>query len=164
MQQTLVELYRYTEWADNTLLAAARTLDPIELDRPHESATFNTIRANLVHSMGAQRIWLARWTGSPVPKFPDPDEYPDLELFNADWDAVHARLIDFAGSVEDARLEAIFDYQDSRGNPYSNPLGMLLMHVVVHSMDHRVTCSAFCALAGADPGDLNIVTYLRRKI
>jgi len=164
MQQTLIELYRYTEWADNTLLDAARKLDPVELDRPHDSPTFNTIRANLVHSMGAQRIWLARWTGSPIPKFPDADEYPDLENLKADWDALHARLIEFAGSVEEARLDMPLDYQDSRGNPYHHPLGMLLMHLAVHSMDHRVTCSAFCALAGSDPGDLNILTYLRRKI
>lgn len=157
----LAKAFHYTTWADNLLLEAAGKLDPAILDKEFPSPSINTIRGALVHMLGAHMVWLSRLQGIPR-GFPPLTDYPTLAAIKADWDTVHAQLETYIGGMDDATLASKLTYRTSDGTEHTNTVSLLVLHIINHGMDHRVACSAFCALSGSDPGDLNILTYLRK--
>jgi uncharacterized damage-inducible protein DinB len=48
-----------------------------------------------------------------------------------------------------------------RGNPWRQPLGQLVLHVVNHGTHHRGQVSAFLRMMGHVPPKLDLVTYYR---
>jgi uncharacterized damage-inducible protein DinB len=63
---TLLAHLDYTAWASRRLVDAAAQLTPEELTRDFETSD-HSVLGTLVHVFAADRIWLSRVTGSPVP-------------------------------------------------------------------------------------------------
>src|SRR5437899_12075137 len=60
-------LYEYNEWANNHVLEAASALTEEEFSE-RRGASFESVEGNLAHVMGAQVVWLERWTGGAKPR------------------------------------------------------------------------------------------------
>lgn len=60
-------LYAYNEWANGHVLGAASRLTEDEFSRK-QGASFDSVEGNLAHIVGAQIVWLQRWTGGSNPK------------------------------------------------------------------------------------------------
>jgi uncharacterized damage-inducible protein DinB len=163
LTENFVELMRYNTWADQTLLNAALKLAPAEWDVVRTSPSLNTIRENLVHTMAVQEAWLLRFQGVSPTHFAGASDYPDRDAFAAKWAEVHQRIEATAATLNDATMTESITYKNIAGIEFTHAKFLVLQHIIIHSMDHRITCSAFCALAGSDPGDLNLLTYLRQQ-
>ncbi len=140
-------LYEYNEWANNHVLEAASVLMEDEFSR-NQGASFESIEGNLAHIMGAQVVWLDRWTrGSntrPVLEF---QKTRGLSAMREAFAKSHDGLRAFVSSLSDDRLDEILAYRDSAGRPHERVLWQLMAHVVNHGTHHRAeTAMAMAAL------------------
>jgi uncharacterized damage-inducible protein DinB len=152
----LRRLVAYNQWADERVLAAIDGLPAEELDRPRE-AYFGTIAANLGHILGAQRRWLARWNGEPLPA----DEAIGVPWREA-YAETHARLRAYVAGLSDAEADRVLRYQDMSGNARELVLADAISHVVNHGTAHRAETGLLLERLGRSPGDLDYAAFCYR--
>ena len=151
----LRRLIDYNQWADERILTALDGLSPEDLVHPRE-AYFGSIAQNLRHTVGAQRIWLARWKGTTPPYG---------EEFSRPWREVyaetHAALRAFVAGLSDKTAGEILRFSDSRGVAQEVPLDQLITHVVNHGTAHRAETGLLLERLGRSPGDLDYIYFCR---
>jgi len=151
----------YTTWASKRLLAAAATLSPEELSRDFKTAD-HSILGTLAHIYAADRVWLARFTGAPGgPFITDADR--SLAVLQSDWPALLERWRQWAQPLTDEATQQILSFKDTKGNPYSEPVWQLILHVVNHGSHHRGQVSGFLRALGHTPPPLDLVAYYRDR-
>jgi uncharacterized damage-inducible protein DinB len=151
----------YTTWASRRLVDAAARLTPEELTRDFQTADRSVLRS-LAHVFAADRIWLARLTQAPTPQFITEEDY-SLSVLQNDWPALLDRWQQWAADLTDESAQAIVAYKDMKGNPYSQPLWQLVLHVVNHGTHHRGQVSGFLRVMGHSPPPLDLVFYYREQ-
>ena len=152
-------LYEYNEWANNHVLDAAAALTEDEFSHK-QGASFESVEGNLAHIMGAQVIWLERWTGGsntrPVLEF---QKTRGLSTIREAFAESHDRLRAFVSSLIDDRLDEILAYKDSAGRPHERVIWKLMAHVVNHGTHHRAETGMLLERIGRSPGDMDYVYY-----
>lgn len=154
---TLKKLVAYNQWANEKILTAIDGMTAAELARPVD-AYIGSLAKNLQHILGAQRVWLARWTDKTPPKLDTPitESWPDA------YAATHGELRAFVDPLGDGDFDRVVNYKDSRGNPFAVPLSQLVTHVVNHGTAHRAETGMWLERIGRSPGDLDFVYYYLR--
>lgn len=125
----------YTAWASGLLVEAAGGLTGEEPTRDFGTAD-KSVLGTLVHVFAADRLWLARLKGEPANTYPTEADYQPTVLQN-DWPPLYQRWKEWADGPTDEAAQAEVSYSDMRGNPWRQPLGQLVLHVVNHG-----TCAA----------------------
>lgn len=149
----------YSAWASRRLVDAASRLSPAELSRDFQTAD-RSILGTLVHLYAADRLWLSRLNGGPHPGFvTDADRH--LAVLENDWPALYQRWKDWARGITPESAVASVSYNDMRGNPWSQALWQLILHVVNHGTHHRGQVSGFLRSLGHPPPPLDLVVYYR---
>jgi len=149
----------YTAWASGLLVEAAGGLTQEELTRDFGTADKSVV-GTLVHVFAADRLWLARLKGEPANTFLTKADY-HLSVLQNDWPALYRRWKEWAGGLTDEAAQAELSYTDMRGNPWRQPLGQLVLHVVNHGTHHRGQVSGFLRTMGHVPPKLDMVFYYR---
>jgi uncharacterized damage-inducible protein DinB len=148
-------LYEYNEWANNHVLEAAARLTGEELSRK-QGASFESVEGNLAHIVGAQIVWLQRWTGGanakPVMEF---QKMRGLPLIREAFEKSHSELRSFLASLTEERLDQVLAYRDSAGNPYKRVMWQLMSHVVNHGTHHRAETAMAMGLLGKTMRELD---------
>lgn len=152
----LRHLVAYNQWADERILGAIEGLSPEERARPRE-AYFGSLDQNLRHTVGAQRIWLARWRGE-APRYNEAFTRPWREVYGE----THAGLRAFVEGLSEQAADSPWRYQDSRGVTHEIPLGRAITHVVNHGTAHRAETGLLLERLGRSPGDLDYVVFCRQ--
>jgi uncharacterized damage-inducible protein DinB len=150
----------YTQWATQRLLDAAAELTPEELNRDFGTSE-HSVLGTLVHTFGADRIWLWRLTGGTNPGFIS-DADRSLAVLQSDWPAVLERWRLWAANLTDEAADVALDYKDMKGNPYRQPIWQLVLHVVNHGTHHRGQVSGFLRAMGRTPPPLDLVVFYRQ--
>jgi uncharacterized damage-inducible protein DinB len=151
----------YSAWASQRLVYAASRLSPEELTRDFATAD-HSVLDTLVHLYAADRLWLARLQGSPHPGFVSPADR-NLAVLQNDWPATYQRWKEWASGITPESAEAVVSYTDLRGNPWSQPLWKLILHVVNHDTHHRGQVSGFLRAMGHVPPPIDLVLYFRDR-
>ncbi len=151
----------YTAWASKRLVDTAATLPKEELTRDFQTAD-HSILGTLVHVYAADRIWLARVTGAPPAPFVTDADHSLSVLVN-DWPALHERWRKWGAALTDASGETMVSYKDTKGNPYTQPLWQIVLHVVNHGTHHRGQVSGFLRSLGHTPPPLDLAAYFRSQ-
>ena len=149
----------YTAWASGLLVEAAGRLTYAELTRDFGTAD-KSVLGTLVHVFGADRVWLARLKGEPASAFLTDADYR-LTVLQNDWPALYRRWKEWADGLTDEAAQAEVSYTDLRGNPWRQPLGQLVLHVVNHGTHHRGQVSGFLRSMGHVPPKLDLAGYYR---
>jgi uncharacterized damage-inducible protein DinB len=149
----LRRLVAYNQWADERILGAIDGLPSEELTRPRE-AYFGSIAGNLRHTMGAQRIWLARWNGE-APRYDEPVTAPWREAYAE----THAAVRAYVAGLSDADAERVVRYTDLRGNAREIALAHAITHLVNHGTAHRAETGLLLERLGRSPGDLDYTVF-----
>ncbi|MFN7945292.1 MAG: DinB family protein [Blastocatellia bacterium] len=152
-------LYAYTNWASHKVLDAAAQLSPEEQQR-ETGASHSSIHGTLVHTMSAEWIWLERWKGTSPPGLWKGAEFADLAAIRTRWEQLEADRQQFIEGLTDQALAEAINYRDTKGNPYSMPLGLLMQHVVNHSTLHRGQLVVMLRQAGVQPPATDLLYYL----
>lgn len=151
----------YTTWATRRLVGAAAQLPPEELTHDFKTAD-RSVLGTLVHVYAADRIWLARLTQAPSGPFVTDADYR-LSVLQEDWPALHARWQQWAGALTDEAAHANLAYKDTKGNPYTQPVWQVVLHVVNHGTHHRGQAAGFLRTLGRTPPPLDLAAYYREQ-
>jgi uncharacterized damage-inducible protein DinB len=148
-------LYDYYYWANGRVLEAATRITAEQFAAPAPVPS-GSLRGTLVHILGAERSWLARWEGrSPAPRPPDDDGLTVASL-TARWRESEAAVRAYLTGLADDALDRDFRYTRSNGETRVRPLWHMLVHVVNHGTQHRSEAAVLLTMYGASPGDLDL--------
>ncbi len=67
----------------------------------------------------------------------------------------------FVDSLTDERLNAPFQYKNTRGEKLQNILWQAMAHVVNHGTQHRSEAAAMLTEFNHSPGDIDLIMFLR---
>jgi uncharacterized damage-inducible protein DinB len=152
-------LYEYNEWANNHVLDAAARLTDEEFPRK-QGTSFESVEGNLAHIVGAQIVWLQRWTGGANPKpVLEFQKMRGLPSIREAFEKSHAEQRSFLASLTEARLEQVQAYRDSAGNPYERVMWQLMSHVVNHGTHHRAETAMAMAALGKPMRELDYLYF-----
>jgi uncharacterized damage-inducible protein DinB len=144
------KLFEYNEWASReimTALKAAHHVPPSALKR-------------LAHVIRAERLWIAR-----LEQKKGPVVWPELSLVECEQElAALPDLWDkFFDGMTTERLSARVNYVNTKGEPWTNTVEDILMHVILHSAYHRGQIAADIRGAGSEPANTDYIHAIRQS-
>jgi uncharacterized damage-inducible protein DinB len=152
-------MYDYHTWANERIMAKVAELTPEQYVAPG-SASFSSVRDTLVHTFWAQALWLSRWQGGPNFPWYDPNDYPDLATLRAAWGRTDAETHAFVAALDEAALNTVIHYRNSREEPMAYPLWQIMLHQVNHGTQHRSEVAVLLTEYGHSPGWMDLNIYL----
>jgi len=156
-------LYDYHRWANRRLFAVATALGEELASRDVGTQfSYSTIGRMFGHLYGADRIWLARWTGASLTTIPGA-EYPTLASIRPPWDDLEREQQAFLEALAPDDLERVIEYRNMAGKPLKAPLWPLLQHVANHATHHRSEIATMMTMISGSPPDTGINSYLLVK-
>ncbi len=159
MQSILEELFRFNAWANGRVLGLGEKLSDTELDASRELG-LGSLRNTMFHLLAAEEIWLERWQGRPRRPFPVDAAGATVGEIRTRLGAVDRERAAMIRAAGDEGLRRSCNYQDARGNDWSNPLGELMLHVANHGVHHRAQALHFLKHCGHKvPGGLDYVFF-----
>ena len=161
MKDYLRLLYDYNAWANHRVLDTCAALTAAQFTAGEGSSTAQpSIRDTLVHTMGAQAVWLARWQGISGVTLPSPRDFPALADIRRHWDDVEARARAYVAAADETALRETLHYLNRRGEPFQYPRWQTMVHQVNHGTQHRAEIAALLTALRQSPGDLDLLVYL----
>jgi uncharacterized damage-inducible protein DinB len=156
------ELYGYTHWADQRVLAAAGKLEPEKFIRPMGNS-FSSVRDTLAHVLSGEWIWLERWQGRYPTELLNPADFPTVQSLDVRWKTVRQDYEGFIQALTAQRLAEDLAYLNRAGQRYSYPLWQQMVHVVNHSTYHRGQITTLLRQLCAEPVVTDFLVYYDEK-
>lgn len=156
-------LYAYNDRANRMVLDAAAELSEAELRATRAGLVEKCLLGSLAHVLGAELVWLSRWRGEPLPMVPGAADFASFAALRERWEPHAASLLAFIDGLTDEDVRETFEYANTRGDRFANPLFELLAHVVNHGTQFRGEAAAVLSALGHSPGDLDLLAYLRSR-
>ncbi len=152
-------LFAYQRWARERVLDTAEGTPGEQFAAP-AGLTRASLRATLVHIAWAEWLWLQRFEGSSPSLRWQEEEFPTLEDLRDRWRETEERLESFVLLQDEAALQRIVRYTNTKGKEFAFPLWQLLAHVVNHGTNHRSEAAVILTELGRSPGDLDLNAYM----
>ena len=155
-------LARYNVWANARLLDAAARMG--EDYHAATGAFFGSMHGTLNHILVADRIWMHRFTGEgPTHDRLDAKPYGDLEGMRLARENEDRRILDWAGTLDDAALTGTFTYArvSEPGAPITQRLAPALTHLFNHQTHHRGQAHAILTTLGHEAPAMDLVFFSR---
>ena len=165
MQHEAIQLlFAYNTWANTRILAAAEGLSAAQYTAEVPGLSHGSIRATLVHALGAEIIWRRRCVEgvSPMALLRAAD-VPTFAALRQRWLIEDILLREGVARLTDEALAAPLAYQTTRGAPMEDVLWQILAHVVNHGTQHRAEAAVALTAFGRSPGDVDLIVYLRES-
>lgn len=161
MKEYIEFLYKYNAWANQRILDTCEQLTQEEFLHGHGSSTADpSIRDTLVHTMGAQEIWLARWGGVSPTRLLEPNDFGTLHLVREYWEQMEHHTKGFVDRVEENVLLDMMNYSNTRGKPFAYPRWQTMVHQVNHATQHRSEIAHLLTQMDHSPGDLDLLLFM----
>jgi uncharacterized damage-inducible protein DinB len=155
-------LYDYNYWAHRKVWGCAMTLSEEAFTRDL-AYSMRSIRGQLVHTMGAERLWFARMRGVMPTTMAKEDEFSTRDLIRHEWDLVEHDIRVYLQSVTNEMLTQPFRYQTMKGDAHEQPMWQILLHVLNHATDHRAQTLAMLHQLGAPTVEQDMIYYFRER-
>jgi len=156
------KLYRYHLWRVERLTGLLQTLPPSVWDAP-VTGSFASLRAVVVHTHWAERLWLSRFWGGAAP--PKPDELQtqlaDHQALCAAWRRSSGDILAYLSALTEETVVQPLLYHDQGGNPHEMRKIDLLYHVVDHCTYHCGQIITILRTLSVEPVPTSFVVYLR---
>ena len=156
------DLLLYMLWADRTTLRAVREVTPEHLRR-EAGVSFGSLFGTMVHILGSQRRWLARFQGHAPAHIPVPDDFPDLISWIHAWEETASEIEAFLASLTDEQLAASLTWTDSEGATVTRPLWQPVLHLVNHCSYHRGQIVSLLRQMGYQPPSTDLIRYFGER-
>ncbi|MBV7332617.1 DinB family protein [Chloroflexi bacterium TSY] len=156
-------LFEYNYWASAKILLAALSLTNEQFIAP---AFFpnGSLRGTLVHIVSAEWIWRLRVNEGIYPAtLLSQDDFPTFDDVISRFNQEEAKMREYLGRLTNSKLAEPVRYTHTNGEEYSQILWQILVHVVMHGMQHRAEAAAILTDFGHSPGDIDLIVYLRER-
>jgi len=149
-------LVRYHIRVDERILDRSAKLSDEEFRR--EGTTDNgSALDTLLHMLIVDWSWREFSIGNDDDDtYPDGWPFPDLTTIRSFWDEEHARLLTYAGSLDEASMAEVLSW-DQDGQQWSAPRWAVIAHIVNHGSQHRAEMARYLTECGHSPGDLDLI-------
>jgi uncharacterized damage-inducible protein DinB len=158
--QDIQLLYRYNCWANKRILDAAEKTSNEQFLAP-ASYPHGGLRGTLTHTLFAEWIWRSRWEGVSPDYRIRPEEFPTHNALRTRWQKEEKALNDFVASLTDEKLNAPFQFKNTRSEKMENILWQAMAHLVNHGTQHRSEAAAMLTEFNHSPGDIDFIVFLR---
>jgi uncharacterized damage-inducible protein DinB len=152
------DLYAYERWANHRILDAVAAVPPEAYGRALASS-FPSIRETLLHMLAASWVWLRRWKGSSPSARPEAWDDLAYEGLRDAWSDVEAEQERFVAELAEDGLDRVLEFRDVQGRAHTQPLWVLLRHVVNHSTYHRGQVVTLLRQVGGSPPSTDLAAY-----
>jgi uncharacterized damage-inducible protein DinB len=150
---------KYSTWASQRLLDAARKLNSDDLTR-NVGASHSSILGTLSHIHFADRIWYSRVVDSSEPVIRESDQ-PTLER---EWPAVQQKWEAWADTVQAADLTRLVPCKSPDGLAYEIAAEKAVLHLVNHNSLHRGQVMGMIRQLGIAPPPTDLMMYYRLQL
>lgn len=161
MRHELVDLFAYSRWADERMLAACAALTPEQAQQPL-GGSFPTLHATLFHLAGAALIWQRRLEGLTTLPFPHPEQFPDVATIDESLRASHEFFHRYVQTVPDDTLASMLKGQWRNGAAFELPVALVLRHIANHATYHRGQVTHMLRQLGVPPPSTDMVVWWAR--
>ena len=150
MTPLLRKLVQYDSWANR------ETLRSLGRSAPPKSLRW------MAHIVGAELLWLARLRKEP----PVMAVWPDLDLQGcADGlDDTSRQWSAYLRNDNRVQLSDSISYTNSKGEPWTNTVEDILLHVTIHSAYHRGQIASDIRSAGGEPAYTDYIHAARQRM
>ena len=143
------------------MLDAANELTGEELNRDFGTAD-KSVLGTMVHTFGADRIWLRRVLAQETGGFPSPEERA-LPFLTREWPRIGAGWLEWVSQLGPEALLRPIDYRDMKGNAHNSLPWEIILHVVNHATHHRGQVAGFMRSMGKVPPPLDLIAFYRQR-
>jgi uncharacterized damage-inducible protein DinB len=159
-RKTALTMLEYHAWATAKAIESVEPLSHEELTRDMQTS-HSSVFGTLAHIYGADWIWLKRLSEGVSPTFRDVPVVSELTDLRTAWRDVQARLISFAGGLDDADWSRMVEYRLMSGDAaVPTPIYETLLHIVNHGTYHRGQIVTMLRQMGAEPIPTDFIRYL----
>ena len=156
------EAHDWLRWLTGRTCSAVRALSQEEFTREFPIG-LGSVRATLIHLLGAERIWVAVVTESdPAVSMPSAAEFPTLESIERAWPAVRAQWDAYLARLDDQELARIVS-RVREGRTYSQRVHDALMQVPTHALYHNAQLSFMFRSMGRQLPDSSWILWARER-
>jgi uncharacterized damage-inducible protein DinB len=152
----LNQLFAYNVWANSRQLEVCRTLSQQQFEQPLGNS-FTSIRATLVHLLGAQWVWLERLSGRSPEGLPDICDFPTLEAIARQWEVIEDSFREHLSGLHEEQLRGRISYVNFQGETWTYPVWLVLLHVVNHQTYHRGQITTLLRQLGIQPPAIDLL-------
>ena len=153
-------LLAYTLWADRQHLEALEALPPEHLTVA-TGTSFGSLLGTMAHVLGSEQVWLGRFVGAPLERYPETDDFPDLGAVRAGFEELWPAMEFFLAGLQEPQLDAELEWISRGGNPYRRPLWQALVHMSHHSGYHRGQLVTMMRQLGHRPPSTDLVGWFQ---
>lgn len=148
MKKYFLKLYQYNEWANNRVIGALN----------NQAISDEKILSLMGHIVAAQFLWYNRINGLPPADVKLWGEYK-LDKLNDMVKQANAIWLEFVQGQESFDRE--LTYTNYVGDPYTNNVEAIMMHLVNHCSYHRAQIAMLLRQKGFEPINTDFITYDR---
>ncbi len=152
------DLLAYTVWADRVQLAALEQVDAADVGR-ETGSSHHSLLGTVAHMLGAQRLWLSRFLGNPLPAMPADDEYAGVATLRAGFEEHWSELEFFIASLTEEALAVPIAWTNDRGETCGQPMWQPVLHTATHDAYHRGQVTTMLRQLGYQPPSTDLVAY-----
>jgi uncharacterized damage-inducible protein DinB len=162
LKNQIQRLYEYNSWVNHLILSKIEELSDEQL-RATSRFPRGSVWETLFHTYYAEWVWRKRIQGeTPIPtsKMAKIEDFKGLaELFDA-WKREEAETQKYVDNLTEVELGQSVHYTNNRGS-FDERLSDILMHIVLHGMQHRAELAQILTEFGHSPGDIDYIIYRR---
>lgn len=142
-------LWRHACWADAQLLDGLRGSTNVPGEAVRE----------LAHIVGAYEVWLSRLEG----RAPRAAVWPEatLDEVRSIFDETTESFAAYLSALEVEDLSASVHYTNSAGREFTNSIGDILLHVLLHAQYHRGKVNLLLRQSDGAPAPADYVAFVR---
>jgi len=146
------QLLDYDHWANRAALESVKA----------SAAAGDRAQEYFRHIIGAERIWLTRFTD---PDHPNLTPWPTLTLDEcaAEAEDLHAGWLTLLDSMLPEGIASDLIYRNLKGVEFTTPIADVLTHLVMHSAYHRGQVAKAVRDAGGKPAATDYVVWVRQR-
>ncbi len=158
--QEVKQLFAYNAWATNRLFDALGSMPEEQLTNDMQSS-HHSILETMVHIVGAERIWHARWIGAAEQQALTLADAPTLKALKELWTKVGFETAKFLGELTDKKLLEIFEMKTLKGDVFKHIYWQAMMHLLTHSAFHRGQVITMMRQQGVVPPTTGMTVFFR---
>lgn len=160
MKEKIQTLFDYNRHANRIILKQAENLTEGQLNAAAKNIN-RSLYDLLFHMMRTEWVWRTMaQTGRRPEQMPEIENFTKLSTIRGFWEEEEQIMQDYLLGVTDAELEEEVELVRPGGEKNRFPRWGMLMHLLMHSMQHRSEAAGILTGYGHSPGDLDLIYFL----